>query len=50
VQTFKRDYVSVHEPHDAETVLAQLGQWFDDYPSNSHPHLSSESGSRSPYD
>ena len=31
VHTFKRDYVSVHELHDAETVLAQLGQWFDDY-------------------
>jgi putative transposase len=31
VHTFKRDYVSVHDLHDAETVLAQLGQWFDDY-------------------
>jgi hypothetical protein len=29
--TFERDYVSVHDLHDAETVLAQLGQWFDDY-------------------
>src|SRR5262245_53815583 len=31
VHTLKRDYVSVHELHDAEPVLAQLGQWFDDY-------------------
>jgi transposase InsO family protein len=23
--------VSVHELHDAETVLAQLAQWIDDY-------------------
>jgi transposase InsO family protein len=27
---FKRGYVSVHELQDAETVLAELGQWFDD--------------------
>jgi putative transposase len=31
VHTFKRDYVSVHDLRDAETMLAQLGQWFDDY-------------------
>ena len=31
VHTFKRDYVNVHELPDAERVLAQHGQWFDDY-------------------
>src|SRR5437870_4949661 len=31
VGTFKRDYVSGAELRDAETVLAQLGGWFDDY-------------------
>ena len=31
VHKFKRDYVSVHELRDAESVLAQLGGWFDDY-------------------
>jgi len=30
VHTFKRDYVNVHELRDAESVLAQLGGWFDD--------------------
>ena len=31
VHTFKRDYVNVHELRAAESVLAQLGHWFDDY-------------------
>jgi integrase-like protein len=31
VHTFKRDYVNVHELRDAESVLAQLGGWIDDY-------------------
>jgi len=30
VKTFKRDYVEGAELRDAETVLAQLGGWFDD--------------------
>lgn len=45
VHSFKRDYVNVHELRDAESVLAQLGGWIDDYNreaphSNSRPHLS----------
>ena len=31
VHTFKRDYVNVHELRDAESVLAQLAAWIDDY-------------------
>jgi transposase InsO family protein len=31
IGTFKRDYVDGAELRDAETVLAQLGGWFDDY-------------------
>jgi putative transposase len=31
VHTFKRDYVDGAELRDAETVLAQLNGWFDDY-------------------
>ena len=31
VKTFKRDYVDGAELRDAETVLAQLSDWFDDY-------------------
>jgi putative transposase len=31
VRTFKRDYVNVHELRDAESVLARLGGWIDDY-------------------
>jgi putative transposase len=31
VGTFKRDYVNGAELRDAETALAQLGGWFDDY-------------------
>ena len=31
VHTFKRDYVNGAEVRDAETVLAQLAGWFDDY-------------------
>jgi putative transposase len=31
VKTFKRDYVDGAELRDAETVLAQLGVWFEDY-------------------
>src|SRR5437867_1033735 len=31
VGTFKRDYVNGAELRDAEAVLAQLGQWLEDY-------------------
>jgi putative transposase len=31
VKTFKRDYVEGADLRDAETVLAQLSGWFDDY-------------------
>ncbi len=31
VKTFKRDYVDGAELRDAETVLAQLSTWFEDY-------------------
>ena len=31
VHTFKRDYVHGAELRDAETVLAQLAAWIDDY-------------------
>jgi integrase-like protein len=31
VHTFKRDHVNVHELRDAETVLALLSGWIDDY-------------------
>jgi putative transposase len=31
VHTFKRDYVNGAELRDAEAVLAQLGQWLEDY-------------------
>ena len=37
VKTFKRDYVYLAELPDAETVLRQLGSWFDDY-NEHHPH------------
>jgi len=37
VNTFKRDYVRVHERLDAATVLAQLPNWFEDY-NERHPH------------
>ncbi len=37
VKTFKRDYVSVNPPPDAETVMAQLPFWFEHY-NNLHPH------------
>lgn len=36
VKTFKRDYVSVNPPPDAETVMAQLPFWFEHY-NNLHP-------------
>ena len=45
VHTFKRDYVNVHELRDAESVLAQLGEWIDDY-NRQAPH--SALGMRSP--
>src|SRR5262249_39688064 len=45
VGTFKRDYLGDAELRDAETVLAQLGQWIDDYNSQA-PH--SALGMRSP--
>ncbi len=47
VKTFKRDYVAGAELRDAETVLAQLGAWFDDYNTRA-PH--SALGMRSPVD
>src|SRR2546422_2404243 len=47
VHTFKRDYVNVHELRDAESVLAQLGAWIDDY-NRQAPH--SALGMRSPAD
>jgi putative transposase len=31
VETFKRDYVSVHSIPDAQTVTAQLPLWFEHY-------------------
>ena len=31
MKTFKRDYVHGAELRDAETVLAQLAAWFEDY-------------------
>jgi putative transposase len=37
VETFKRDYVYVHDRPDARSVLAQLPQWFEDHNDN-HPH------------
>jgi putative transposase len=37
VKTFKRDYVYVHDRPDAQTVLSQLADWFEDY-NESHPH------------
>ena len=47
VHTFKRDYVNVHELRDAESVLAQLAAWMDDY-NRLAPH--SALGMRSPAD
>ena len=47
VKTIKRDYVDGAELRDAETVLAQLGGWFDDYNTQA-PH--SALGMRSPAD
>ena len=37
VKTFKRNYVDVHHRPDAETVMAQLAHWFEDY-NEHHPH------------
>jgi putative transposase len=37
VKTFKRDYLYVHDRPDAQSVLAQLPRWFEDYNDN-HPH------------
>jgi transposase InsO family protein len=37
VKTFKHDYVYVHDRPDAQSVLAQLPRWFEDYSEN-HPH------------
>jgi putative transposase len=37
VKTFKRDYIYTHDRLDAQTVLAQLPAWFEDY-NESHPH------------
>jgi putative transposase len=47
IGTFKRDYVNGAELRDAETVLAQLGAWIDDYNTQA-PH--SALGMRSPAD
>jgi transposase InsO family protein len=47
IGAFKRDYVIGAELRDAETVLAQLGGWFDDYKTQA-PH--SALGMRSPAD
>jgi putative transposase len=47
VKTFKRDYVDGAELRDAETVLAQLGGWIEDYNTRA-PH--SALGMRSPVD
>jgi len=45
IGTFKRDYVTGAELRDAETVLAQLGDWINDYNTQA-PH--SALGMRSP--
>jgi len=37
VKTFKRDYVRCNPRPDAQTVLAQLESWFEDY-NDVHPH------------
>lgn len=37
VKTLKRDYARLHILHDAETVLALLPAWIDDY-NDSHPN------------
>ena len=37
VKTFKRDYVFCNDRSDAETVVAQLSGWFEDYNENA-PH------------
>lgn len=37
VKTFKRDYVYTNELPDADTVLAKLKEWFDDY-NETAPH------------
>jgi len=47
VKTFKRNYVNGAELRDAESVLAQLGDWFHDYNTRA-PH--SALGMRSPAD
>jgi transposase InsO family protein len=47
IGTFKRDYVDGAELRDAETVLAQLRAWIDDYNTQA-PH--SALGMRSPAD
>ena len=47
VGTFKRDYLGDADLRDAESVLTQLGGWFDDYNSQA-PH--SALGMRSPRD
>lgn len=47
VGTFKRDYLGDVDLRDAESVLPQLGGWFDDYNSQA-PH--SALGMRSPRD
>ena len=37
VKTLKRDYASVHPKPDAQTVLASLPAWIEDY-NEHHPH------------
>jgi len=34
VKTFKRDYAYVHDHPDAQSVLAQIPRWFEDYNDN----------------
>ena len=37
VETLKRNYVRVNPLPDAEAVLNQIGEWFENYNEN-HPH------------
>jgi transposase InsO family protein len=37
VKTFKRDYARINPLPDADSVLAALHRWFEDYNEN-HPH------------
>jgi hypothetical protein len=37
VKSFRRDYVFLHAPPDALSVLKQLAAWFDDYNESASP-------------